>query len=176
MVKIPHFHWRECKFDQFSSSLSCVQLFVIPWAVAHKALKSITNSQNLLKLMSIQSMMPSSHLILCLPLLPSSIFPSIRFFPNELFLPIRWWKHWSFSFSISSSKEHSGLISFKIDRFYLLVGQGTLRSLLQHHSSKASVLQGSALFIVQLSHPYMPTGKTDLWLHGILLAQQCLCF
>ena len=115
-----------------------------------------------------------SHLLL--PLLLPSIFPSSRVFFTESDLCIRWPKYWSFSFSISSSKEYSGLISFRIDWSDLPAVQGTLKSLLQHHSSKASVLQGSALFIVQLSHPYMPTGKTDLWLHGILLAQQCLCF
>jgi len=107
-------------------------------------------------------MMPSNHLILCLPLLLPSIFPSIRVFPNESFHHIRWQKHWSFSFSISPSSEHSGLISFRIDWFDLLVGQGTLRSLLHHHSSKASILQLSAFFIVQLSHPNMTTGKPDL--------------
>ena len=120
-----------------------------------------TNTQSLLKLMSIESVMPSNHLILCRPLLlPPSIFPSIRVFSNELVLCIRWPKHWSFSFSISPSNEYSGLISFRMDWLDLLVIQGTLKSLLQHHSSKASILWCSAFFTVQLSHPYMTTGKT----------------
>ena len=122
---------------------------------------SITNSQSPLKLMSIELMMPSNHLILlCHPLLfPPSIFPSIRVFSNESALCIRWPKYWSFSFNISPSNEYSGLISFRLDWLDLLAVQGTLKSLLQHHSSKASVLQGSVFFIVQLSHPYMTTGK-----------------
>ena len=119
------------------------------------------NSQSLLKLMSIESVMPSKHLILCLPLLlqPSS-FPSIRVFSNESVLHIRWPKYWGFSFSISPSNEYSGLISFRMDWLDLFAVQGTLKSLLQHHTSKASILQRSAFFIVQLSHPYMTTGKT----------------
>ena len=122
---------------------------------------SITNSQSSLKLMTIESVMPSNHLILCRPLLlPPSIFPSIRVFSNESALHIRWPKDWSFSFSISPSNEHSGLISFRMDWLDLLAVQGTLKSLLQHHSSKASILWCSAFFIVQLSHPYMTTGKT----------------
>ena len=121
---------------------------------------SITSSRSLLKLMSIELVMPSSHLILCLLLLLPSILPSIRVFSNESVLPIRWPKYWSFSFSISSSNECSGLISFRIDWFDLLAVQGTLKRLLQHHSSKASILWRSAVFIVQLSHPYMTTGKT----------------
>jgi len=122
---------------------------------------SITNPQSLLKLMSIKSMMPSNHLILCRPLLLSpSIFPSIRVFSNESVPRIRWPKYWSFSFSISPSNEYSGLISFRIDLLDLLEGQGTLKSLLKHHSSKPSILMYSAFFIVQLSHPYMTTGKT----------------
>ena len=122
---------------------------------------SITNSRSSLKLMSIESVMPSSHLILCPPfLLPPSIFPSIRVFSNESILRIRWPKYWSFNFSISSSNEHSGLISFRMDWLDLLAVQGTLKSLVQHHSSKASILRRSAFFIVQLSHPYMTTGKT----------------
>ena len=130
------------------------------WTAAHQASLSITNSQSLLKLMSILLVMPSNHLILCHPLfLPPSIFPSIRVFSSESVLPIRWSKYWSFSFSISPS-EHSGLISFRMDWFDLLAVQGTLKSLLQHHSSKASILQCSAFFMVQLSHPYMTTGKT----------------
>ena len=145
----------------FSSvqSLSRVRLFVTPWTVAHQAFLSIINSQSLLKLMSIESVMPSNHLILCRPLLPPSIYPSTSIFSNELILHIRWPKYWSFSFSISLSNEHPGLISFRMDWLDLLAVQGTLRSLLQHHSAKASVLQHSAFFIVQLSHPYMTTGK-----------------
>ena len=121
----------------------------------------MTNSQSLLKLMSIESVMPSNHLILCRPLLLlPSVFPSIRIFPNESALCIRWPKYWSFSFSISPSNEYLGLISFRMDLLDLLVVQGTLKSLLQHHSSKASILWCSAFFIVQLSHPYMTIGKT----------------
>ena len=132
-----------------------------PWTAAHQASLSITNSRSLLKLMSIELVMPSEHLILCHPLLLlPSIFPSIRVFCNESVLHIRWPKYWSFSFSISRSNEYSELISFRIDWLYLLAGQGILKSLLQHHSSKASILQCSTFFIVQLSHPYMTTGKT----------------
>ena len=132
-----------------------------PWTAARQASLSITNSQSLLKLLSIVSVMPFNHLILCCPLLlPPSIFPSIKVFPNESVLPIRWRKYWSFSFSMSPSNEYSGLISFMREWFDLLAVQGTLKSLLQHHSSKASILQHSAFFIVQLSHPYMTTGKT----------------
>ena len=132
--------------------LSHVQLYVTPWTAAHQASLSITSSWSLLKLMSIAVVTPSNHLILCHPLLlPPSIFPSIRVFSNESFLHIRWPKYWSFSFSISPSNEYSGLISFRIDWFDLLAVQGTLKSLLQHHSSKASILQCSAFFIVQLS-------------------------
>ena len=128
---------------------------------ARQASLSITNSQSLLKLMSIESVMPSNHLILSRPLLlPPSIFPSIRVFSNESDLCIKWPEYWSFSFNITLSKEYSGFISFKIDWFDLLALQGTLKSLLQHHSSKASILQHSAFFIVQISHPYMTTGKT----------------
>ena len=133
---------------------------VTPWTAACQVSLSITNSQSLLKLMSIESVMPSKHLILCCPLLLlPSIFPSIRVFSNES-LRIRWPKYWSFSFNISPSNEYSGLISFRSDWLDLLAVQGTLKSLLQHHSSKASVLQRSAFFIVQLSHSYMTTGKT----------------
>ena len=141
--------------------LSHVWLFVIPWTAAPQAPLSLTISQSWLKLMFIESVMPSNHLILCrfLPLKPS-IFPSIRVFSNELALRIRWSKYWSFRFSISPSNEYSGLISFRIDWFDLLAGQGTLKSLLQHHSSKASIFQHSAFFLVQLSQPYMTTGKT----------------
>ena len=133
-----------------------------PWTVACQAFLSITNSRRLLKLMSIQSVMPSNHLILCgLLLLPPSIFPSIRVFSNESVLCIRWPKYWSFSFSINPSNEYSGLISS--DWLDLLAVQGTLKSLLQHHSSKASILRHSAFFIVQLSHPYMTTGNMTRW-------------
>ena len=137
--------------------------FVTPWTTARQASLSITNSRSLLKLMSIQSVMPSNHLILCHPLLRlPSIFPSIRVFSNESALCIRWPKYWSFSFSISPSNEHPGLISFRMDwrRLDLLAVEGTLKSLLQHHSSKASIFRYSAFFIVQFSHPYMTTGKT----------------
>ena len=150
-------------FVQFSSvqSLSCVWLFATPWTAAHQASLSITNYWSLPKLMSTESVMPSNHLILCCPLLlPPSIFPSIRVFSNESALRMRWPKYWSFSFNISPSNEHPGLISFRMDWLDLLAVQGTLKSLLQHHSSKASVLRCSAFFIVQLSHPYMTTGKT----------------
>ena len=139
-------------------SLSHVRLFATPWTAARQASLSNTNSRSLLKLMSIESVMPSNHLILCHPLLlPSSIFPSIRVFSNESVLLIKWPKDWSFSFSISPSNEHPGLISYRMDWLGLLTVHGTLKSLLQHHSSKASILQCSAFFIVQLSHPYMIT-------------------
>ena len=146
---------------QFSSVhlLSCVQLFVTPWTAAQQVSLSITSFQSLFKLISIKSVMPSNHLILCHPLLLSSVFPSIRVFSNESVLLIRWPKYWSFSFSISPSNEYSGLIFFRMDLWELLAVQGTLKSLLQHHSSKASILQRSAFFIVQLSNPYMTTGK-----------------
>ena len=138
----------------FSSvqSLSHVRLFVTPWTAARQASLSVTNSRSLLKLMSFKLVRPSNHLILCRPLLlPPSIFPSIRVFSNDSVLPIRWPNYWSYSFSISPSNEYLGLISFRIDRFDLLAVQGTLKSLLQHHSSKASFLRCSAFFIVQLS-------------------------
>ena len=141
-------------------SLSCVWLFTIPWTTASQVSLSITNSQNLLKFTSIESVMPSNHLILCHPLLLPSIFPSIRVFSNESALCIRWPKYWSFNFSISPSNEHPGLISFRMDWLDLLAIQGTHKSLLQHHSSKASILWHSAFFMIQLSHPYMTTGKT----------------
>ena len=142
-------------------SLNHVQHFANQWIAACQASLSITNSQSLLKLMSIESVMPSNHLTLChLLLLPLSIFPSIRVFSNESVLCIRWPKYWSFTFNISPSSEYSGLISFRIDWLDLLAVQGTLKSLLQHHSSKASILWHSAFFRVQLSHPYMTTGKT----------------
>ena len=152
-----------CFGTQFSSvqSLSHVWLFATPWTTAHQASLSITNSQNLLKLIFIESVMPSNHLILCHPLLlPPSIFPSIRVFSSESALCIRWPKYWSFSFSIIPSKEIPGLISFRTDWLDLLVVQGTLKSLLQHLSSKASILRCSAFFIVQISHLYMTTGET----------------
>ena len=140
--------------------LSRVQLFVTPWTAARQACLSITNSQSLLKLMSIESVMPSNHLILCCPLLLlPSIFPSIRVFSNESALRMRWPKYWSYSFNINPSNEHPGLISFRMDWLDLLEVQGTLKSVLQHHSPKASILWHSAFFIVQLSDPYMTTGK-----------------
>ena len=151
----------------FSSSFSSVQLFsrvwlfVTPWTETFQASLSIINSRSLPKLKSIESVMPSNHLILCRPffLLPS-IFPSIRVSSNGSALCIRWPKYWSFSFSVSPFNEYSGLIAFRTDWLYLLAVQGTLKSLLQHHSSKASILQCSAFFIVQLSYPYMTSGKT----------------
>ena len=142
-------------------SFSRVRLFVTPWTAARQASLSITNSRSLLKLMSIELGMPSNYFVLCrsLLLLPS-IFLSIRVFTIESVLPIRWPKDWSFSFNISPSNEHPGPISFRMDWLDLLAVQGTLKSLLQHHSSKASILQRSAFFTVQLSHPYTTTGKT----------------
>ena len=141
--------------------LSRAWLFATPWTAACQTSLSITNCCSLPKLMSIESVMPSKHLILCHPLLLlTSIFPTFRVFSNELALHIKWPKYWSFSFNINPSNEHLGLISFRMDWLDLLAVQGTLKSLLQHHSSKASVLRGSAFLIVQLSHPYMTTGKT----------------
>ena len=142
------------------SSLSCVQLFATPWTAAHQASLPTTNSQRLLKLMSIELMMPFNHLILCRPLflLPST-FLSIRVFSNESAFCIRWPKYWSFNFKISPSKEHPGLTSFRMDWLDLLLVQRILKNLFQHHSSKTSILQHSAFFIVQLSHPYVTTGK-----------------
>ena len=145
-------------------SLSCVQLCVTPWIVARQASLSITNSRSLPKLMFLESVMSSSHLILyCFLLLLPSIFPIIRVFSNESALSIRQPKYWSFSFNISPSNEHSGMISFRMDWLDLLAVQGTLKSLLQHHSS--------AFFTVQLSHLYMTTGKTKPWLNGPLLTK-----
>ena len=142
-------------------SLSHVRLFVTPWTAACQASLFITNSQSWLKLMFTESMMPSNHLILCHPLLlMPSIFPSIRVFSNESALSIRWPKYWSFSFNISLSNEHPGPISFRMDWLDLLAVQGTHKSLLQHHSSKVSILLRSAFFIVQVSHPYVTAGKT----------------
>ena len=148
-------------FIQFSSvqSLSRVQLFATPWIAARQASLFITTSRSSLKLTSIESVMPSSHLILCRPLLLPLILPSIRVFSNESTLHMRWSKYWSFSFSIIPSKEIPGLI-FRMDWLDLLAVQGTLKSLLQYHGSKASILRHSAFFTVQLSHPYMTTGKT----------------
>ena len=161
------------RFNQFSSGqlLSHVWLFATPWTAARQASLSITNSQSSPKPMSIESVMPFSHLILCRPLLLlPPVPPSIRVFSNESTLRMRWPKYRSFSFGISPSKEHPGLISFRMDWLDLLADQGTLKSLLQHHSLKASILQCSAFFTVQLSHPYMTTGKT------IALTRQDLCW
>ena len=142
------------------SQLSHVWLFVTPWIAACQASLSITNSWSSLKLMSIESVMPSNHLILCHSLLLSpSIFPSIRVFSNDSVLHIRWPKYWSLKFSIRPSNEYSGLISFRVDWFDLLAVQGTRKSLLQHLSSKASILRHSDFFIFQISHPYVTTGK-----------------
>ena len=151
-------YWQLVQFTS-DQSLSRVWLFATPWTAPCQASLSITNSRTLLKLMSIESVMPSNHLILCHPLLLLlSIFPSIRVFSNESVLRIRWPQYWSFSFSIIPSKEHSGLISSRMDWLDLLAVQGTLKSLLQHHSWKASILWRSAFFTVQLLHPYMTTG------------------
>ena len=142
-------------------SLSLVRLFATPWITARQASLSITNSRSSLKLTSIELVMPSSHLILCRPLLLLPPIPaSIRIFSNESALHMRWPKYWSFSFSIIPSKEHPGLVSFRMDCLDVLAVQRTLKSLLQHHSSKASIPRHSAFFTVQLSHPYMTTGKT----------------
>ena len=147
--------------SQSGQALSRVRLFATPWAAARQASLSVTNSRSLLKFMSMESVMPSSHLILCRPLLLLPPTPlSIRVFSNESALHMRWTKYWSFSFSISPSNEHPGLISFRMDWLDLLAVQGTLKSHLQHHSSKASSLWHSAFFIVQLSYPYVTTGKT----------------
>ena len=155
-----NFHWRRKRLS-LVQLLSHVWLFATPWTAAHEVFLSITNYWSLLRFISIRSVMASNHRIFCLPLLlPPSIFPSTRVFSNESVLYIRWPKHWSFNFSISPSSEYSGLISFKMDWLDLLAVQGTLKSLLQHHSSKASILWHSASFIVQLSLPYMTTGKT----------------
>ena len=144
-----------------AQSLTCIRLFVTPWTAAFQASLSFTISQSLVKLMSIESVMSSNHLILCCPLLfLPSIFPSIRVFSSDSALHIRWLKYWNFSFSISPPNKYSGLISFRRDWLNLLADQGTLKSLLQHHSSKASILQCSAFFMVQLSHLYITTGKT----------------
>ena len=150
MLNITHYQFNSVQ------SLSRVWLFVTPWTAARQVSLSITNSRSLLKLMSIESVMLSNHLILCHPLLlPPSIFPSIRVFSKESVFCIRWPKYWSFSFSMSPCNEYLGLISFRMDWLDLLAVQGTLKSLIQHHHSKASILRCSAFFVVQLSHPYM---------------------
>ena len=152
-----------CQYVQFSSvqSLSHVPFFATPWTATLQASLSITNSQSLLKLMSIELVVPSNHLILCHPLLLlPSLFPNIRVFSSGSVSLIRWPKYWSFSFSLSPSSEHSGLMSFRINCFDLLAAQGTLKSLLQHRSSSASIFQHSAFFMVQLSHPYTTDGET----------------
>ena len=169
-------HWSSVQFSSVQS-LSSVQFFVPQWTVACQASLSITNSWSLPKLMSIELVMPSNHLILRCPLLLlPSIFPSIRVFSNESALCIRWPKYWSFSFTISPSNEHPGLISFKMDWLDLLAVQGTLKSLLQHHSSKASIFQCSAFFIVQLSLPYTTTGKNVALVIWTFVAKWWLCF
>ena len=158
-------------------SLSRVWLFATPWIAARQASLSITNSWSLPKLMSIESVMPSSHLILCRPLLLlPSISPSIRVFSKELVLCIRWPKYWSFIFSISPSNEHPGLISLRIDWLDIPAVQGPLKSLVQHHSSKASILWHSAYFMVHLSHPYMTTGKTIVLTIWTFVSKVCLWF
>ena len=163
--------------DAILQSLSCAWLLATPHTAARQASLSLTISWSLLKLMPIESLMPSNRLVLChLLLLLPSIFPSIRVFSSELALCIRWPKFWSFSFNISPSNGYSGLISFRIDLIDLLYVKGTLKSLLQHHSSKASILWCSDFFMVQLSHPYMTTGKTIDLTIGPLLAKWCLCF
>ena len=168
MVVLPH---------SSVQSLSCVRLFATPWTEACQASLSITNSWGLFKLMSIELVMPSNHLILCHPLLLlPSVFPSIRAFSYESALCIRWPKYWSFSFNINPSNEYSGLLFFRMDWLDLLAVQGILKSLLQHHSSKASILWHSAFFIVQLSHPYMTIGKNIVLTRWTLSAKWCLCF
>ena len=156
--KIYHFCISEA--NQSVQLLSRVRVFATPWIAARQASLSITNSQSSLKLMSIESAMPSSHFILCRPLLTPPIHPNIRVFPSESTLCMRWPKYWSFSYSISPSNEHPGLISFRMDWLDLFAVQRTLKSLLQHLSSRASILRHSAFFTVQLSHPYMTNGKT----------------
>jgi len=177
LLSSPVLHWlgHSCLPLQSVSSvqsLSRVWLFATPWTAAHQGSLSIINSQSLLKLMSIESVVPSNHLILyCLLLLLPSVFPSIRVFLNESALCIKWPKYWSFSFNISPSNEYSGLISFRTDWLDILTVQGTLKSLLAYHSSKASILRCSAFFIVQLSHPFMTTGKTIALTRWTLLAK-----
>ena len=161
MERVPTNHTKK-HTTCFSSvqSFSRVQLFATPWTAAHQAFLSFTISWSLLKFIAIELMMPSNHLILCHSLLLPSIFPSIRVFSNELAVCIRWPKYWSFGFSISPSNEYSGWIAFRIDWFDLLAVQGTLKSLLQHHSLKVSILCCLAFLMVQFSHPYMTTGKS----------------
>ena len=160
------------QFNSVQFSCSGVSDSAAPWTAEHQASLSITNSQSSLKLMSIESVMTFTHLILCRPLLLlPSVFPSIRVFSNESVLCIRWPKYWSFSFNISPSNEHSGLISFRMVWLDVLAVQGTLKNLLQHHSSKTSILWCSAFFLVQLSHPYMTTGKSIALSRWILLAK-----
>ena len=158
-------------------SLSVVPDSLQPCGLQHQASLSITNSQSLLKLLSIEPVMPSNHLILCHPLLLlPSIFPRIRVYSNESVLLIRWPNYWSFSFSISPSNEYLGLISFRMDWLDRLAVQGAHKSLLQHHSSRASILQCSAFFIVQLSHPYKTTGKTTALTRWTFVCKRHLCF
>ena len=161
ILKSRHITAQKGSYSQVQFSCSVVSDSETPWTAPQQASLSITNSWSLLKFLSIELVIPSKYLIHCRSrLLPPSIFPSIRVFSNESVLRIRWPKYWSFSFSISPSNEYSGLISFRVNQFDLLADQGTLKSLLQHHSLKASVLQRSAFFIAQLSHPYMTIGKT----------------
>ena len=172
-------HFTVFSLVQFSSvhSLSRVRLFATPWITAHQASLSITISWSSLTLTSIKLVMPSSHLILCRPLLLLlPIPPNIRIFSNESTLHMRWPKYWSFSFSIIPSKEHPRLISFRMDWLDLLAVQGTLKSLLQHHRAKASILRCSAFFTVQLSHPYMTTGKTIALTRRTFVGKVYLCF
>ena len=161
---------------QAVQSLSCVWLFVTPWTAVRQASLPITNSWSLFKLMTIKSVMPSNPFILCHPFLLLSMFPSIKVFSNVSVLCIRWPKYWSFSFNISPSNEYSGPISFRIDWLDLLAVQGTLKSLLQHHNSKASILWCSAFFTVQLSHPYMTTGKTVALTRWTFVGKVMFCF
>ena len=170
---------QEDDISQFNSvqSLGHVQLFATPWITERQASLSITSSWSSLKLMSIESVMPSSHLIRCRPLLlPPPIPPSIRVFSNESTHRMKWPKYWSFSFSISPSNEHPGLVSFRMDWLDLLAIQGTLKSPLQHYTSKASIFQRSAFFTVQLSHPHMTTGETIALTKRTFLAKEYLCF
>ena len=170
-----HTHAHTHTQDSSVLPLSRVRLFETQWTAACQTSLSITNSQSLLKLMSIELVIPSNDLTCCRPLLiPPSIFPSIRVFSKELVLGLRWPKYWSFS--ISPSNEYSGLISFRMDWLDLLAVQGTLKSLLQHHSSKASILRCSAFFIVQLSHPYMTTGKTTALTRGTFVSKVTSAF
>ena len=167
MFKLLIFSWVAFSVQLLSSA----QLFATPWTAACQASLSITNSRSLPKLMSIESVMPSNHLILCPPLLlPPSIFPSIKIFSNESALCIRWPKYCSFSFNISPSNEHPGLFSFRVDWLDVLAVQGTLTSLLQHHSSKASILHPN-FFIVQLSYPYVTNGKTIALTRGTIVGK-----